>query len=96
VLWFYSQAPPGTQSCQRTLGVEPRDEGGGVLGVRVSAFDNEGRGVPAPGATVVVDGVRVQAGPDGVARLDAGPGTYSVYAEQPGLVRSFAERTLVG
>jgi hypothetical protein len=95
VLWFYCQAPAGTQSCQRTLAVEPRDEGGGVLSVRVSAFDNEGRGVAAPGATVVAGGVRAEAGPDGVARLSAAPGTYSVHAEQPGLVRSFAERTLV-
>ncbi len=95
VLWFYCEAPGGGRTCQSTLGAAARDEGGGTLAVAVNAYDDDGRATPAAGAVVRAGGLSAVTEPDGVARLTVGPGTYSVVAEAPGLVRSFAERIVV-
>ena len=55
VTWFYCRLRGG--SCQRTLVLThaPPTADGDVV-VRVRAYDDEGRGTPATGATVLVDG----------------------------------------
>lgn len=92
VLWFYCR---DASACQRTLATAPQALGGGGVAVRVIAYDDEGRGAPAVGATVFVGGASAVTGPDGVAQLTVAPGTYPVRAEQSGLVRSFTETLVV-
>src|SRR5206468_4681253 len=56
VLWFYCVFDDSARSCQRSLRVIP-DAGakaGQPLHVRVRAYDNAGRSVAAPGATVTL------------------------------------------
>ena len=50
VTWFYCVFRAG--GCQRTLGLRVRDEGGGTVSARVTAYDDEGRGTRLEGATV--------------------------------------------
>lgn len=93
VTWFYCVFRRG--GCQRTLGVRPRDEGDGTVRVRVTAYDDEGRGQPAPGATVSAGPVTARTDSSGVARLELEPGTRRIHATKRGHVRSFAERVAV-
>lgn len=94
VLWFWCEM--GSSGCQRTLGVSapPAVAAGSTVSVRVRAYDDLGRAVPAAGATVTAGGARATAGKDGVARLpvrvDAG-GRLEVEATQSGRVRAFPE-----
>jgi hypothetical protein len=59
--------------------------------VTVTAYDDNGRGVPAAGATVTLGSASAVSGADGVATLTvpAGSSTLSAAASAPGLVPSF-------
>jgi hypothetical protein len=94
VTWFYCVFEAG--GCQRTLGVRVRDDGGGTVTARVTAYDDEGRGGRVAGATVRSGAVRATTDANGVARLSLAPGTHRLYAEKRGHVRSFTERVAVG
>ena len=94
VLWFYC-VPDSGGRCPRTLAIRVRVQADGVA-VRVRAYDDEGRGVPAAGATVRAGGVSAVADASGLALLALPPGRHRVHAEQDGLVRSFGEVVRVG
>ena len=70
---------------------------GQALRLTVTAYDDDGRGVPAAGATVAFGGDQVQADANGVVTVTvpAGSATVSAVAVQPGMVRSFPVRVRV-
>jgi hypothetical protein len=91
ITWFYSE-----RTGQRTLGLRLRDEGDGRVTARVSAYDDDGRGTPAKGATVRNGATSATTDARGVATLELSPGTHRLHAEQRGAIRSFDERVRVG
>ena len=93
VTWFYCVL--ANRSCQRTLELAAVAEGAGVVRVTVRAYDDEGRSIPAAGATVSGGGASSAAGADGVARLTLPPGPVRLHARQAGAIRSFTERVTV-
>ena len=64
----------------------------------VRGYDDSGRGIAVPGATVRFGDSVATTGDDGTAVLTApaGAGRHRLVAERPGMVRSFAERVAVG
>ena len=94
VTWFYCVFEAG--GCQRTLGMRARDDGGGTVTVRVSAYDDEGRGKRLEGATVRSGAVTATTDANGTATLSLPPGTHRLHAEKRGHIRSFTERVAVG
>ena len=93
VTWFYCVVRMG--GCQRTLGLRVRDEGGGTVSARVTAYDDEGRGTRLAGATVHAGGRTAETDSDGTATLALASGSHRLYAEKDGFVRSFAEKVRV-
>ena len=94
VLWFYCRMQ--SQGCQRTLSfmqIDTQPPGG--LVVRVGAYDDRGRGVPAAGVTVHLDSITGKTDASGVARLSAPLGVHDMYAEGGGYVRTFDTRVEV-
>jgi hypothetical protein len=92
LLWFWCRMR--SHGCQRTLEVRPAARtatAGAPLQLTVTAYDDEGRGVPAAGATVTLGAASAAAGPDGVATLTvpAGSATLPAMATAPGLVPAF-------
>lgn len=94
VLWFYCVFVDS--SCQRSLDVETEVDGG-ELQVSVDAYDDEGEGVDAARATVIVRprkgrGV-VRRATDGEGRVSIAleSGRYEVFARKAGTIRSFPE-----
>ena len=94
VTWFYCVFEAG--GCQRTLGLRARDEGGGTVTVRVTGYDDEGRGTRVEGARVRSGSRSAQTDANGVATLTLPAGTHRLYAEKRGHIRSFTERVRVG
>ena len=94
ITWFYCVFRAG--GCQRTLAVRPRNEDGGTVRVRVTAYDDEGRGTPAAGARVRSGSATATTDERGVARLALEPGAHRLVAEKRRHVRSFEERVRVG
>ncbi len=92
VTWFYCRMRDG--GCQRTLELKLRTQPG-ELTATVRAYDDDGEGVPATGATVSAGGQTATTDASGVARLALPAGSYTAVAAKPGLVRSFAERAEV-
>jgi hypothetical protein len=92
VTWFYCRLEAG--GCQRSLAVRARREGDELV-VKVTGYDDEGRGVPEPAASVFVDGTEHITDAAGVSRFPVAPGTVRVFARKDGRVRSFAERVVV-
>jgi hypothetical protein len=99
VLWFFCALDAGSASCQRSLRVLPaarKGATGSALRVRVLAYDNERRSVPAGGARVALSrrgGVAeatVVADASGVASVPLGaPGRHVIAATAAGAVPSF-------
>jgi hypothetical protein len=96
VTWFYCRADPETRGCQRTLNTATSVGTDRIATVRVRAYDDAGRSIPAAGATVTVGATTAVADADGVARLALGPGTYRVLARRASEAASGAERIVVG
>jgi len=97
VLWFWCRA---AGNCQRTLEAVPASRGvaaGEPLRVTVRGYDDQGRGVPVPGATVRLGSARAVSGPDGTATVvaPARRGTARLSATIDGMVRSFTEAVTV-
>ena len=90
VIWFYCRLVQA--NCQRTLGVKVASPAPGELDVSVRAYDDRGKSIPASGATVHVGEQTATADQFGSAKLNFPPGTYRVWAERDGGIRSFAER----
>jgi hypothetical protein len=99
LLWFWCRMQP-SGGCQRTLEAVPdrrRTAPGDVLRVTVRAYDDQGRGRPAPAATVRLGSVSAVTGPDGVAVVPvAESGRLRLDATAPGLVPSFPTRVVSG
>jgi hypothetical protein len=94
VLWFYCHL--SRSSCQRTLSfTEISSSPPGAVVVHVGAYNDDGRGIPAAGATVHVDQASGVTGPDGAVKLSAGVGPHTMYAEQAGRVRTFPARVVL-
>jgi hypothetical protein len=93
VLWFWCQSVAG--GCQRTLEISaPKAASrGGSVALRVTGYDNEGRGVPMPGARVTLGSASAVTGASGQVTLRApsGPGVYGVRATRSGSVPSFPQ-----
>src|SRR6185436_18440557 len=94
VTWFYCVFESG--GCQRTLGLRARDDGGGTVTVRVTGYDDEGRGSRVEGARVLSGSRSAETDANGVATLTLPAGKHRLYAEKRGHVRSFTERVRVG
>lgn len=92
VTWFYCRLRDG--GCQRTLEVKLATQPG-TLVASVRAYDDDGTGAPAAGATVTAGGTSAQADRSGIARLTLPAGAYSAVATKAGSIRSFAERAVV-
>ena len=100
VLWFWCTLSAGAH-CPPTLDVRvdaPRVSPGAPIRVTVTAYDDDGKGAPAAGATVTAGGASATAGPDGTATLAAPPaaGTYDVTASASGDVPGFPATVEVG
>jgi hypothetical protein len=93
VLWFYCVFDVTARSCQRTLRVTPSSERGavgGTLRVRVTGYDNEGRGAPVAGAEVRLRSSSVRSDRKGIAQVPlqaAGKGRLT--ATKVGMVPAF-------
>jgi uncharacterized membrane protein len=92
VTWFYCRVP---SNCQRTLVTRTRVQPGGAVVVRVTAHNDQGRGIAAREATVRLGTQSAVTDSSGDARFTVAPGTYTVRAEQADRVRSFPERVRV-
>jgi hypothetical protein len=91
VLWFYCHMHGS--SCQRTLAFgKVRTQPGGAVRASVRAYDDRGRGIPAAGVTVQVGSASATTDANGVARVAAGAGSHSMYADGGGYVRSFSRK----
>jgi hypothetical protein len=89
VTWFYCRMTGS--SCQRTLALRAQANGGGGVTVTVSSYDDSGHAKRAAGATVHAGAVTATTAADGTATLQLPPGSAKVWAEAPGMVRSFEE-----
>jgi hypothetical protein len=94
VLWFYCRLTG--QSCQRTLNVKVTSPSPGQVNVGVRAANDQGKNFTAGGAIVHVGDQTVTADENGNVSLTVPPGTYRVYAERSGEIRSFTTRIEVG
>jgi hypothetical protein len=90
VTWFYCRMTGS--SCQRTLASRAVAKGGGSVTVTVTAYDDNGHGKPAAGATVHAGSATATTAADGTATLQLPTGTAKVWAEKAGAVRSFEEQ----
>jgi hypothetical protein len=91
LVWFYCLV---ASKCQPTLEVRVGPGAGGVS-VRVTAYDDRGRGKPAAGATVHAGPLVATTDSSGLASVATGRGTFEVYADGAGAVRSFPQRVNV-
>jgi hypothetical protein len=90
VTWFWCDAEPGVEGCQRTLELKiTGTAAGGIVHVRVRGYDNSGRGIAVEGATVTAAGVTATTDAAGEATLTLPFGRHAVVATKPGLVRSY-------
>jgi hypothetical protein len=91
VTWFYCLV---ASKCQPTLEVKVAPAAGAVS-VRVTAYDDRGKGKPAAGATVHAGPLTATTDSSGLATVTTGRGGFDVYAEGAGAVRSFPRRVSV-
>lgn len=93
VLWFWCQAFAG--GCQRNLALSAATTvaRGGTLRVRVSGYDNYGRGIAMAGARVTLGGLSASTSSSGVVTLRAPSrsGSYSLSASRLGSVPAFPQ-----
>jgi len=93
VVWFWCQSFAG--GCQRNLGISvPASVAPGAsFPVKVTGYDNEGRGQAMSGARVSVQGSSAVTGSTGKATLRAPSraGPLGVHATRPGSVPSFGQ-----
>jgi hypothetical protein len=90
LLWFYCLFDEGARSCQRSLRIVPLSgSAAGDLRVRVRGYDNAGRWKAIAGATVATGPLTATSAANGVARLAAGEGSYTLTAQKEGLIDAF-------
>jgi hypothetical protein len=88
VLWFYCRMQP-SGSCQRTLSIDGTSAQPGAVLVRVGAYNDQGKRIPAAGVTIHVDSATGVTDSSGSARVAVSAGRHKVWAEGGGDVRSF-------
>jgi len=97
VLWFWCQAFAG--GCQRNLALSAAGSvsRAGALRVRVTGYDNYGRGTAMAGARVTLGGASAITGGSGVATLRAPTraGSYALSAARSGSVPAFPQTVIV-
>jgi hypothetical protein len=84
------------QSCQRTLVLKATSTTPGQVSVTVRSYGDQGKSVPAAGATVRAGEFTTTTDDSGAATLTLPAGTHSLHAERAGEIRSFSERIQVG
>jgi hypothetical protein len=89
VTWFWCHVSARNGGCPHTLGISVRSTGAGVA-VQVRQYNDQGKGRSAVGATVHVGRRTARTGSRGGATVRAPRGHYSVWATQPGRIRSFS------
>ena len=94
VTWFWCHVTNRDNGCPHTLAVAATPAGNSLT-VKVRGYDDRGKGAPAAGATVHAGSAIATAGADGVAHLSVPAGSYSVFADQPGRIRSFPVKAAV-
>jgi hypothetical protein len=97
VLWFWC-AQTGGEACQRTLEVSSAGSvaADGMLAVTVHGYDDNGKGVPVPGATVRLGPATAVTDASGSAQVVApAAGAYRLTAERDGMVRSWPRKVTV-
>ena len=87
--WFWCHVTARDKGCPHTLAISVTP-GSGSLRVRVRQYDDRGKGLAAAGATVHAGSAAATTGSDGIAHLAVPPGRYSVFAQQPTRIRSYA------
>jgi len=100
VTWFWCEQDT-TGGCQRTLEVRPdrtTAAPGETLTVSVRGYDDQGRGIPAVGATVTLGTATAVADATGAAPLivPAEPGEQRLEASADGLVPAFPVEVTIG
>jgi hypothetical protein len=100
VLWFYCRLRSG--GCQRTLDLTVSPRGsvgrGALLQVRARAYDDNGRGIDAPGTVVRLGSAVATTGPGGTAQLaaPARAGRFRITSTPPaGVVPGFPREVVV-
>jgi hypothetical protein len=97
VLWFWCQAFAG--GCQRNLAVSAASSvsRAGTLRVRVTGYDNYGRGAAMSGSRVTLGGASATTNGSGVATLRAPSraGSYALSASRSGSVPAFPQSVTV-
>ena len=91
VTWFYCHLKQANHSCQRTLAEKLKARPNRVVHVHVTAYDDNGHGKPAAGATVHAGKLTRKTDKQGNADIALPPGEYKVYADKQGTTRSFGE-----
>jgi hypothetical protein len=94
VLWFYCRMQ-SSGSCQRTLSVDGATTQPGAVVVRVGAYNDQGKRIPAAGVAVHVDSATGVTDASGSARISASAGRHKLWADGGGYVRSFNTRVEV-
>jgi hypothetical protein len=99
LLWFYCRMQ-SSGGCQRTLEAVPdrtRAAPGESVRVTVRGYDDQGRGLPIAGATVLLGSATASTGGDGVAVVTVpSAGRLPLVASKAGLVRSFPREVRAG
>ena len=93
VVWFYCHMRGS--GCQRTLAFTKVKPSAGGITVSVRAFNDRGRGVAAAGVTVHLDSRTATTDAGGTARLAAGRGRHTLFADGGAFVRTFSRRVVV-
>lgn len=94
VTWFYCRLVEA--SCQHTLVLKASATAPGQVTVTVRAYDDQGKGRLAAGATVRAGDVTATTDDSGRATLTLPAGAHRIHAERAGDIRSFGERVEVG
>ena len=94
VTWYYCRASAEGE-CQPSLDLRVSTPGAGQVSIRVIAYDDAGKGVPAAGAEVRLGGLTAIANAEGLASFTVAPGRYGVRATRTGNVRTYPQRVTV-
>jgi hypothetical protein len=96
VTWFYCHFDEREGGCQRTLATVANVADDRTVTVRVTGYDDNGRGQAVPGATVHAGETTATTDATGVARFTMAPGAYELFADKAGTIRSFPVDLVVG
>ena len=100
LLWFYCRTQRTTGGCQRTLEATPDRTSarpGETVRVTVRGYDDVGRGVAVPGATVTLGSATATTDAAGVAQLTVpGSGRLALSATRDGMVPAFPKVVSAG